>query len=191
MRSVFNELADEHGFRKVLPAEYNRFRDLHGTALLKALELPLWKLPRVVTGMRRKMALHVEKFSLFAGIDRVLHQLSAAGIRLAIVSSNSRVNVERILGQQNTKLITHFGCEVSMFGKAAKLRSAVRTSGVPSSESIYVGDEIRDAEAARKAGVAFGAVVWGQHSANVLRAQNPAEVFGAVQEIADKLCRIT
>src|SRR6188474_1293149 len=68
MRGVFNELADEHGFRKVAPHEYEHFRDLHGVALLKALGLPLWKLPRVVNAMRAKMALHIDKFTLYPGI---------------------------------------------------------------------------------------------------------------------------
>src|SRR6476620_7082112 len=92
MRTVFNELADEHGFRKVAPEDYERFRDVHGSALLKALELPLWKLPRVVSAMRGKMALHIDKFSLYAGISEMLHRLSASGVRLAIVSSNSQEN---------------------------------------------------------------------------------------------------
>lgn len=49
------------------------------------------------------------------------------------------------------------------------------------------GDEIRDAEAARAAGIAFGAVTWGQHSPEALGAQSPAEIFVTVPEIADKL----
>jgi len=191
MRSVFNELADEYGFKKVAVEDYERFRDLHGRALLKALGLPLWKLPRVVSGMRRKMALHIGEFALFAGIEEVLHRLSAAGIRLAIVSSNSRENVERILGPQNARLIAHFACGVSMFGKAAKIRAVVQASGLPAGEALYIGDEIRDAEAARKAGIAFGAVAWGQHSLAALRAQSPDELFRSVPEIADKLCRST
>ena len=49
MRSIFNELAEEHGFKRVEPSEYHRFRDLHGAALLRELGLPLWKMPRTVT----------------------------------------------------------------------------------------------------------------------------------------------
>jgi phosphoglycolate phosphatase len=186
MRSVFNELAEEHGFRTVAPAEYERFRDLHGAALLKALELPVWKLPRVVHGMRTKMAVCADRFTLFPGISQMLHQLSSRGIQLAIVSSNARANVEHILGPAAT-LIGHYECGVSMFGKASKIHTVVRKSGVPGAQAIYVGDEIRDAEAARKAGVAFGAVAWGQHSEQALRAENPAEFFSTVQEIAADL----
>jgi phosphoglycolate phosphatase len=189
MRSIFNELAEEHGFRRVEAHEYDQFRDLHGVTLLRALGLPLWKVPRVVNSLRRRMARHNGAFSVFPGIGDALRRLAAGGIQLAMVSSNSRENVERVLGTDNARLMAHFGCGVSIFGKAAKLRQIVRRSAVPPQHAIYIGDEIRDAEAAEKAGLAFGAVLWGQHSEAALRAQNPAESFTSPQEIADKLCR--
>ena len=188
MRSVFNELAEEHGFRRIEPPEYARFRDLHGSALLRALGLPFWKLPRVVSSMRRRMARHTGQLFLFAGISDVLHRLAAGGIQLAMVSSNSRENVERVLGTDNTQLMAHFACGVSMTGKAAKLRQVIRQSGISRPQAIYIGDEIRDGEAAHKAGVAFGAVTWGQHSEAALRLQNPVEIFSTIPEMADKLC---
>jgi phosphoglycolate phosphatase len=75
-----------------------------------------------------------------------------------------------------------------MFGKAAKLRQALRQCAVQPPEAIYIGDEIRDAEAAAKAEIAFGAVAWGQHGAEILGRQKPAQIFSSVQEIADALC---
>jgi phosphoglycolate phosphatase len=188
MSGIFNELAEEHGFRRVEPRDYEQFRDLHGAALLRELGLPLWKLPRVVSSMRRRMSEHTGEFSLFPGISEVLHRLEAGGVQLAIVSTNSRENVERVLGANNARLIAHFACGASMFGKAARLRQVIRRSAVQQSLAIYIGDEIRDAEAAGKAGIAFGAVTWGQHRQEILRRQNPAEMFTTVQEIADKLC---
>jgi phosphoglycolate phosphatase len=188
MRGIFNDLAEEHGFRRVEPHEYERFRDLHGSALLRELGLPLWKLPRVVSSLRRRMSEHTGTLSLFPGISDVLTRLAASGVQLAIVSSNSQENVGRVLGADNAKLITHFACGVSMLGKAAKLRQMIRRSAVQPSEAIYIGDEIRDAEAAAKAGIAFGAVTWGQHRQEILCSRNPAEKFTSVQEIADKLC---
>jgi phosphoglycolate phosphatase len=188
MHSIFNELAEAHGFRRVEAHEYERFRNLHGPALLRELGLPLWKLPRVVSDMRRRMTEYTGKLSLFPGISDVLHRLGAAGIQLAIVSSNSRENVERILGADNAGLVAYFACGVSMFGKAAKLRQVLRQCSVQPPLAIYIGDEIRDAEAAAKAGIAFGAVTWGQHGAEILCAQKPSLFFTSVGEIADKLC---
>ena len=120
--------------------------------MLRELGLPLWKLPRVVTAMRRRMAEHTGQFSTFPGISETLARLAAGGAQLAIVSSNSRENVERVLGAEDVKRITHWACGVSMLGKAAKLRQVIRQSGVPRTGAIYIGDEIRDAQQIVKRG---------------------------------------
>ena len=155
--------------------------------MFRALKLPIWKLPRVVQAMRDKMSEHTGSFHLYPGIPEVLQRLTQAGIKVAVVSTNSRENVERILGVQNAGLISHFGCGVSMFGKAARLRQTVRACKAASRDTIYIGDELRDAEAAHAAHVAFGAVLWGQHDAATLGAGNPAEIFSSVSDIANKL----
>jgi phosphoglycolate phosphatase len=184
MRSVFNEFADEFGFARVEPSELEKYRDLHGRELLKVLGLPFWKLPRMAHAMRARMGAHPGTFALFPGIGEVLRGLSSRGVLLGIVSSNSRANVERILGPDLGTLIARYECGVSLFGKATKIRAVVRAMKATPAETIYVGDEIRDAEAARKAGVAFGAVAWGQCSVNALRAQKPDLFFQTVEELA-------
>jgi len=184
MRSIFNELADAHGFRRVDSGEHEQYRDLHGHELLKALGLPLWKLPRVANAMRARMTQHIGEFALFPGIREALQGLFAQGVLLSIVSSNSRANVERILGAELAALMVRYECGVSLFGKAAKIRAMVRALQVAPAEAIYVGDEIRDAEAARKAGVAFGAVAWGQCSREALHAQAPERFFHEVTDLA-------
>ena len=133
------------------------------------------------------MAEYNGTLTLFPGTGEVLHRLAACGVQLGIVSSNSRENVERVLGTENAKLIAHFACGVSMFGKASKVREVFRRGAVEREQAIYIGDEIRDAEAASKARIAFGAVAWGQHSLAALRAENPAVIFETMGEIADKL----
>ena len=187
MRSIFNELATEYGFRRVEDGDEGRYRKLEGHALLRELGLPLWKLPQVLAGMRRRMAACEVPIRMYAGVPEMLERMAGAGPILAVVSSNSAANVKRILGPENVRWITHFLCGASMFGKGAKLRRALRMTAVPPEAAMYIGDEIRDGEAARAAGMAFGAVSWGQHDEPTLRAQNPAEFFRAVEEIAAKL----
>jgi phosphoglycolate phosphatase-like HAD superfamily hydrolase len=74
-----------------------------------------------------------------------------------------------------------------MFGKAARLRAVIRARAVSPEQTIYIGDEIRDGEAARKTGVAFGAVGWGMHTEQSLRTMNPKFFFSSPPEIADRL----
>ncbi|HYG21693.1 MAG TPA: HAD hydrolase-like protein [Verrucomicrobiae bacterium] len=187
MRSVFNDLAEVHGFRRVEPHEYEQFRDLHGGGLMRALGLPLWKLPRVVSDMRRRMAERPEPFELFAGIGDALDRLAAAGMRIGIVSSNSRLNVERILGHHAAR-VHHWACGASVFGKAAKIRAVIKTSGIRSQEVLYVGDEVRDAIACGKVGIHFGAVTWGQHSEAALRQHSPVVLFHSPEQMVEWIC---
>jgi phosphoglycolate phosphatase len=187
MRSVFNELAEEHGFRKVAPEEFAEFRDFHGTELLRRLGIPLWKLPLLLNAMRRRMASHDGPLHLFPGMEAALRKLANSGIQLAVVSSNSRANVARVIGPELLPLFLHLDCGASLFGKAAKLRAMARRAEVAVGESIYLGDEVRDGEAAHKAGMAFGAVAWGQHRIETLLAQKPDLVFHAVADLTTKL----
>ena len=104
----------------------------------------------------------------------------------AVVSSDSEDNVRRALGA-NARSISHFACGASMFGKAKKFRQVVRRAGVAAHQVIAIGDEVRDAEAARAAGVAFGAVSWGYATVDALRQTQPALIFARMAEIAERL----
>jgi phosphoglycolate phosphatase len=60
----------------------------------------------------------------------------------------------------------------------------LRRAGVRVQEAIYVGDELRDGDAARAVGIAFGAVTWGYATPDALRALSPDRLFTSIEEIA-------
>jgi phosphoglycolate phosphatase len=133
------------------------------------------------------MAGLIDRVAPFEGVDRMLGRLSDAGRALAVVTSNSEENVRRVLGAESAARIDYYECGASVFGKRARLRKALERSGVAAHEAIAIGDEIRDLEAARRAGIAFGAVAWGYTKLEALVAHAPAEVFATVDEIAGRL----
>lgn len=180
---TFNELADAHGFRRVDAAEASAMRELGAREIMREVGLPAWKLPRVARDFTARMQASAASVSLFAGIDAALSHLSRQGVALAIVSSNAQSTICRILGPANTALIGDFECGMSMFGKAARLRSLLRRARMPGHQSLYVGDQSTDLEAARAAGMAAGAVGWGYASIASLRALHPEESFETVQEL--------
>jgi phosphoglycolate phosphatase len=49
---------------------------------------------------------------------------------------------------------------------------------VDRTQAIYIGDEIRDAHAARKVGIQFGAVAWGYTEFQALTRMRPEAAFG-------------
>jgi phosphoglycolate phosphatase len=179
---VLGPVAQRHGLRRVPPEEIPALRALGSREVLRRLGLPMWKLPRLAREMRALKEQAAGNIPLFPGIAEALTGLAAAGVRLAIVSSDGEASIRRGLGPA-AALIGHYGCGAGLFGKAPLLRRAVMAAGVTRAEAIYIGDETRDAEAAAKAGVAFGAVAWGYAMPEILRATRPAEWFGRPPEL--------
>jgi len=155
--------------------------------ILKRLDVPLWKLPMIATRMRNLKRSHIDDIPLFAGVPAMLNALGESGVRLALVSSDNEANVRRQLGPDIAALFSEFDCGASLFGKASKFTRLIKRTGVPPAKVIAIGDEVRDIEAARSAGVAFGAVSWGYADAAALRARAPDMVFESIEDIARRL----
>jgi phosphoglycolate phosphatase len=180
---VFGRLADEFGFRRLEDHGIEAFRGRSARQLIGHLDVPAWKLPRIARRMRQHMAREIGEITLFPGVDRLLYELDRRGVRLAIVTSNSLENVRRVLGPENAALIDHYACGASIFGKRPKIREVLRAARLAPAEAICIGDEIRDLEAARAEGIAFGAVSWGYTSPEGLRAHGPEAMFESLEEI--------
>jgi phosphoglycolate phosphatase len=152
--------------------------------IVSYLGVPMWKVPRIAAEMTRRVAAQADSISLFEGTGAMLQTLHAAGIRLAIVSSNAEDNIRRILGADNAALISDYDCGASLFGKSSKLRNVLRRSGIAPREAICIGDETRDIEAAREAGMDSGAVLWGYAKPDVLRTFQPSRTFESMSSLA-------
>ena len=184
--SVINQVASQYHLPRVEPNDYETLRRLDARQMIRSLGFSFWKIPLIARDMRKLAARDIQQIPLFAGVDRLLRGLSDQGVRLGIVSSNSSENIQQVLGPDIAGLIRDYECDVSVFGKAARLRKILRQSGVACKEVIFIGDEFRDLEAARKAGVAFGAVAWGYASIDALQARSPDEVFMSMDELLAK-----
>lgn len=183
---VLNDVADRFGFRRTDAAEREALRASGSREILHRLGVPLWRLPMIAAHMRRLKAEAAEEIPLFPGAERMLRQLAERGIALAMVSSDGEENIRRTLGPA-AACIGQYECGASIFGKTARLRRVLRRAGLPPAQAIYIGDEVRDAEAARQAGIAFGAVTWGYARPEALLAERPAQVFASLDEIAGRI----
>jgi len=184
---LVNQFADQYGFRRIEPHEQESLRSLDAKTLIQHLGVPAWKIPIMAAHVRKLMGQQIEQIPLFGGISDQLRCLAAGGATLAVVSSNAEPNIRRVLGVENTALIRYFECGAGIFGKAPKLKSVLRKSGVPPAQAILVGDELRDQHAADQVQMAFGAVAWGYTKYDALLAHTPAVAFDHVAELGEKL----
>jgi phosphoglycolate phosphatase len=184
---TFDEVADKYGFRRLDRDRADELRSLGARQIMQHHQVPLWKLPAISQHMRALMQRDISGITLFPGIDAALCRLSEAGRILALVSSNSRSNVLQVLGPASAARFRYFECGTSIFGKHAKLRKVLAASRVSPRAAILIGDELRDAEAATQAGLAFGAVAWGYTHKDALMAAGAKEVFESAEELSAKL----
>jgi phosphoglycolate phosphatase len=166
-----------------LPAdELESLRALSGREILARLKVPLWKLPAIVDDMRRRKLAAADKISLFDGVPALLSSMHDFGIATAIVSSDSEESVRRVLGPHAIR-ICRFDCGASIFGKHRKFASVARRLDTNPADAICIGDEIRDIEAAKRAGMHSGAVAWGYTLPDALKAAGPTYLFNTIEDL--------
>ena len=181
---VLNDVADRYRFNRIEPHEVELLRSYSGRQVMKHLDASPWKIPFIAAHMRRLKARDIDEVALFPGVPDMLRRLSDAGFTLGIVSSNALANVLHVLGPETAGLVHHFECGASIFGKRTRFQKLLRATGIPPAEALSIGDEIRDAEASRAAGIPFGAVSWGYTTPAALARQQPAVLFTSVDQIA-------
>ncbi|WP_312271168.1 HAD hydrolase-like protein [Pseudomonas sp.] len=156
-------LAQAHRFNRYDPADFDRIRSYDTRQLLRYFDIPLWKIPRVAHHFQHMMAHGGHTVRPFKGVPAMLEALHQAGIQLALVTSNSLENVERILGA-SARYLDRVECNAPLLGKSSRLKQVVAHCNVSPDATICIGDELRDIQAARKTGIACGAVSWGYAS---------------------------
>ena len=181
---IVNSVADRHGFRRVEAHEVDALRGYGSREIIKHMGVPAWKLPSIANDMRTLKATAMTP--LFSGVEAMLKTLSERNLILALVTSDAEENARRTLGPL-TQYIAYFDCGASLFGKAAKFKRLLSKTGVSPDQAIVIGDEVRDIEAAHKAGIDFGAVSWGYAKLEAIQKHHPKMVFGSMEEIVAKL----
>ncbi|WP_164016824.1 HAD hydrolase-like protein [Pyxidicoccus trucidator] len=186
IRSVFNDMADRFGFSRLTPTEFEAMRGMSGREIMARTKVPMWRLPAIVSHMRKEKLSAAATTPLFPGVPELLGALKDAGVTVAIVSSDSELSVRTVLGPLAAS-VAHFDCGAAIFGKAARFRRMLKRTKVPAAEALSVGDEIRDLEAAREARLPSAAVGWGYALPEALARHAPTHLFRSVAELRSVL----
>jgi phosphoglycolate phosphatase len=155
--------------RPVTRDEVEQFRSLRTREILKALEVPWWRIPLIAGHMRRRAEESADLLSLFDGVPDMIVALHRSGVRLAIASSNSERTIRQVLGDDLAGTVQHYACNAAVFGKAAVFKRIMRRFQASPANTVAIGDETRDLEAADKAGISGIGVGWGYADVQLLQ----------------------
>ncbi len=172
---------------RALPLEgtdRQKLRHLSMIAMALALGHKHWRLPLLFLRGRRVMVHAIENVEPFAGMAEVIRKLHAEGHELFIVSSNNLANVHAFLHRYELHeyFLEIYG-GVGMFGKAPALRKLLKEQQLELDDSLYIGDETRDVEAAQSVNMRIIAVMWGFARQADLRALHPTALASTPEDI--------
>lgn len=184
---TINGAAARFGFRPLDGARVDEYRGMGARQLMAELGVRWWQIPRVTAYMRASMRERLPEVSLFAGVDGMLATLRAASVKLALLTSNDRHNVETLLGP---RLLAHFDTVATgapIFGKRRRLVQVLRHCAVAPSRALCIGDETRDADMADSLGVPFAGVAWGYATPAALQPRSAVPLFRTMPDIVRRV----
>lgn len=182
-----DKMASRFGYLPIDRGDLDNLRRKSARELMKLQKVSVLKLPMLAAHFQKMMKADAGNIRLFDGVPEMLEAVHAAGVKIAIVSSNSEENIRIVLGPELCGLVSRFSCGASVFGKASKFRKVLAAMSTRPVEALSIGDETRDIDAAREIGMATGAVAWGYTNAEALKAYGPTHAFETVSDIVAAL----
>lgn len=172
-KTVVNIIAKENGLPEFSESELETLRSKSPNEILKIFKIPFYKIPFLALRAQQLFKSHMKNVESFVGIKEVLIELSKAQKTLGIVTSNSESNVKSFLKKHDLGYFNFIKSEKNIFGKHVSLLNLMKDMNLQSSSVLYVGDEIRDTIASRKAKIEIASVTWGFNTEQALQKFKP------------------
>ncbi len=157
----------------ITPEDIGRYRNMTAKQILKEARIPLYRVPSLLVRGKTLMSSRVHEVAIFRGLEPVIKQLAKDHV-LYVVSSNGIGIISSFLKRNNIdQYFSNVYGNVGLFSKAQAIKRVMKRERFEPSESIYIGDEVRDIEAAKKVGIPIISVTWGYNGKEILSKYQP------------------
>jgi len=179
-----NRYAGKFGFKGIPLDDLDSMRDLSANDLRKYLGASLLHIILLAPKYKKQLSSSVPGLHLFDGMKSLFRQLKENEHMLGIVTFNSKKNVVSFLDtHQITSFFEFIRTPGVLTGKAGILRKTAESYLSKGYKLIYIGDEVMDVEATRKAGIPMIAVTWGYNSRKSLEKASPEYIADYPEDI--------
>lgn len=171
---ISNRLALEFGYKQAAPEEIEQIKNLSSREIIRQSGVSIFKLPFILKRLKNELNNQIHSLNPINGMREALEEMKMEGYRLGIITSNDRDNVMLFLQKNDLQELFEFIYSgATIFGKSRVINRFLQQAHLAPEEVIYVGDETRDIEAAKRSQIKMIAVSWGFNSKTVLAEHKP------------------
>ena len=185
MLSFFNETAPKYDMKPIKENEIDSLRDKSARELLKQFNVPLWKSVPMAAEIQKMQTKTMGQVKIVPGMAKVFRDLKRQGIKVGIVTSSITKNVELFLTKHKVTEMSFIYSEKNLFGKGKVLKHLIKKKQLNKADTMYVGDEVRDIDAAHEAGIGIISVTWGLNTKGRLQLAKPEYLVEKPVEIVE------
>ena len=188
---IANNLAPQFGYPPFTENDIQHFRSLTWHKIAREMQIPFYKIPKIVTIAFKEYKRLISELEPCAGIVEMINELALKEIPMALLSSNTVENVHLFLTNHKIDSFLWIEGTSGILNKAKDIKKRLKKHKISTNEVIYIGDEIRDIEAAHNCGLKVIAVTWGFHTAEFLASYKPDYLVNEPKAIVEIVNRLT
>lgn len=174
INSFFVELKNELGYDHLSDNFLEQNKELSLQKQIELLHLSPLQVLKISSHVQKAMTKYLDQVEWQPLMMPVLIECSRLGMKLGILSSNSRQNLLNFLKGKQCQLFDFVYSGKNLFGKHLLLKKIVKQRQLNKNEVLYIGDETRDVEACQKVGIKVAAVCWGMEPESTLTKAKPS-----------------
>lgn len=188
---VFEFLRTQAKVADMGPEWQKQYHYLSMAVMARRLGINWWRLPMLFFRGRQHMSDDLHSILPFAGMPELITSLDKAGHRLLILSSNRPPTIAAFLKRYELdKCFLEIYGQIGLFGKAPVLRRIMKKHNLVLEDCIYIGDELRDVEAAESVRMRVIAVKWGFANPDHLADLKPYALVNTPHELTELLQKV-
>ena len=182
--NIYNDMAEKYKYRKITKEELQHIKNLHIKEIMEIVDIPFYKLPRVLSEGQKRMRATMEDIRAFyPEIKTFMDDLTQITEYRGILTSNIEKTVQSFLRHYRLEEDIDFIMCSALLSKEKKIKKVLKKYDLKKEELLYVGDETRDIESCHRAGVDVVAVKWGYNTPKALERCNPTYMVDHTTDI--------
>jgi phosphoglycolate phosphatase len=184
---VMNELSSKFNFKRVSKADLPILKSMSAKDILAYLGVKTWQVPLLMMTVRRQLKKNMLNMSVQEGLLPIFAKIPDCFASCGILSSNSQKNIQTFLESKEIGCFNYVQTEKFRLSKYHALNKLITKRNFKITDTCYVADEVRDIEAAKKAGITTIAVSWGYNSKEILSKAQPDFLVESASQLENAL----